>query len=147
MLISYANVIRSYVHWWWATQELKVLQIPNTTFIWKEDPDSKVHGTNMGPIWVLSAPDGPHVGSLNLAIWGLLLWNAKKDFDARYHRIYEYNKITSTQPIRKSRHGKSVENIAASLKFPKSILSRFSDSWVKTQQQTNTSFHLDIFCI
>ena len=23
-------------------------------------PDSKVHGANMGPIWVLSAPDGPH---------------------------------------------------------------------------------------
>ena len=25
-------------------------------------PDSKVHGANMGPNWVLSAPDGPHVG-------------------------------------------------------------------------------------
>ena len=24
-------------------------------------PDSKVHGANMGPTWVLSAPDGPHV--------------------------------------------------------------------------------------
>ena len=23
--------------------------------------DSKVHGANMGPTWVLSAPDGPHV--------------------------------------------------------------------------------------
>ena len=26
-------------------------------------PDSKVHGANMGPTWVLSAPDGPHAGS------------------------------------------------------------------------------------
>ena len=32
------------------------------------NPDSKVHGTNMGPTWVLSAPDGPHVGLMNLAI-------------------------------------------------------------------------------
>ena len=24
------------------------------------DPDSKVHEANMGPTWVLSAPDGPH---------------------------------------------------------------------------------------
>ena len=32
-------------------------------------PDSKVHGTNLGPTWVLSAPDGPHVGPMNLAIW------------------------------------------------------------------------------
>ena len=31
-------------------------------------PDSKVHGYNMGPTWVLSAPDGPHVGPMNLAI-------------------------------------------------------------------------------
>ena len=33
-------------------------------------PDSKVHGANMGPIWVLLAPDGPHVGPMNLAIRG-----------------------------------------------------------------------------
>ena len=31
-------------------------------------PDSKVYGVNMGPTWVLSAPDGPHVGPTNLAI-------------------------------------------------------------------------------
>ena len=29
---------------------------------------SKVHGANMGPTWVMSAPDGPHVGPMNLAI-------------------------------------------------------------------------------
>ena len=32
------------------------------------NPDSKVHGANMGPIWALSAPGGPHVGPMNLAI-------------------------------------------------------------------------------
>ena len=26
------------------------------------NPDSKVHGANKGPTWVLSAPGGPHVG-------------------------------------------------------------------------------------
>ena len=31
-------------------------------------PGSKVPGANMGPTWVLSAPDGPHVGPMNLAI-------------------------------------------------------------------------------
>ena len=31
-------------------------------------PGSKVHGANMGPTWVLSAPDGPHVGPMNRAI-------------------------------------------------------------------------------
>ena len=29
---------------------------------------SKVHGANMGPTWVLSTPDGPHVGPMNFAI-------------------------------------------------------------------------------
>ena len=39
-----------------------------TTTWWEPYPDSKVHGTNMGPTWVLSAPDGPHVGPMNLVI-------------------------------------------------------------------------------
>ena len=34
--------------------------------------DSKVHGANMGPIWVLPAPDGPHVGPMNLFIRGIV---------------------------------------------------------------------------
>ena len=34
----------------------------------KEFPDSKVLGANMGPTWVMSAPDGPRVDPVNLAI-------------------------------------------------------------------------------
>ena len=30
-------------------------------------PDSKVHGANMGPTWVLLVADGTHVGPMNLA--------------------------------------------------------------------------------
>ena len=33
------------------------------------NPDSKIHGANMGPTWVLMAPGGPHVGHTNIAIW------------------------------------------------------------------------------
>ena len=42
----------------------------STSFdLWKKTtPDSKFLGANMGPTWVLSAPDGPHVGPMNLAI-------------------------------------------------------------------------------
>ena len=35
-------------------------------------PDSKIHGTNMGPTWVRSAPGGHHVSPMNLAI-GLII--------------------------------------------------------------------------
>ena len=39
--------------------------------IWRNRvPDSKVYGANMGPTWVLSAPFGPHVGPMDIAIWG-----------------------------------------------------------------------------
>ena len=34
-------------------------------------PDSKVRGANMGPTWLLSVPDGPHVGPMNFAIRGI----------------------------------------------------------------------------
>ena len=34
-------------------------------------PDSKVHGANMGPTWGRQDPGGPHVGSMNFALWEL----------------------------------------------------------------------------
>ena len=33
------------------------------------NPDSKVHGANVGPIWGRQDPDGSHVGPMNFAIW------------------------------------------------------------------------------
>ena len=36
-------------------------------------PDSKAHGANMWPTWVLSSPGGPHVGPTNLAIKALYI--------------------------------------------------------------------------
>ena len=32
------------------------------------NPDSKVHGANMGPIWGRQDPGGPHVGPMNFAV-------------------------------------------------------------------------------
>ena len=41
---------------------------------------SKVHGANIGPTWVLSAPDGPHVGPMNLATRVINpLWHVQKN--------------------------------------------------------------------
>ena len=34
------------------------------------DPDSKVHGANMWPIWGRQDPGGPHVGLMDFVIWG-----------------------------------------------------------------------------
>ena len=35
------------------------------------NPDSKVHGANMGPIWGRQDPGEPHVGHMKFAIWEL----------------------------------------------------------------------------
>ena len=35
-------------------------------------PDG-VDGAIMGPTWALSAPDGPHVGPMNIVIWAMSL--------------------------------------------------------------------------
>ena len=40
------------------------------------DPDSKVYGANMGSTWGRQDPVGPHVGPMNLAIWGFTLLRA-----------------------------------------------------------------------
>ena len=34
-----------------------------------DNPDSKVHGANMGSIWGRQDPGGPHAGPMNFAIW------------------------------------------------------------------------------
>ena len=39
--------------------------------------DSKVRGANMGPIWGRQDPGGPHVGPMNLAIWGTFVVKGK----------------------------------------------------------------------
>ena len=58
-------------------------------------PDSKVNGANMGPTWVLSAPDGPHVGPMNLAIRVVLLsfeGNMPSDEDISQYLIKKKHK-------------------------------------------------------
>ena len=35
------------------------------------NPDSNVHGANMGPIWGRQDPGGPHICPMNFAIWGV----------------------------------------------------------------------------
>ena len=40
--------------------------------LFRNIPDSKVHGANMGPIWGRQDPRGPRVGPMNFAIWDIV---------------------------------------------------------------------------
>ena len=42
---------------------------PENDFQPCDNPDSKVHGANMGRIWGRQDPDGPHVCPMNFVIW------------------------------------------------------------------------------
>ena len=39
------------------------------------DPDSKIHGANVGPTWGRQDPGEPHVGHTNFAIWWYIQMN------------------------------------------------------------------------
>ena len=73
---------------------------------WANDtyPDSKVHGANMGPTWVLSAPDGPYVGPMNLAIGVAAVY--------REHNHHSYQIIVrSPKNLSASNHNKTQQSM------------------------------------
>ena len=72
---------------WTVTISSKRCQVSMSS-LWYIGPDSKVHGANMGPTWVLLAPDGPHVGPRNLAIRGYI--NLKYAVPNVTTRVYVY---------------------------------------------------------
>ena len=58
----------------------------------------------MGPNWVLSAPDGPHVGPMNLAIWVYFIipWEIQVEnvywlYTSIYTMVPEANKCGSAE--------------------------------------------------
>ena len=48
----------------------------------RDVPDSKVHGANICPTWVMSAPDGPHVGPMTPAIMNSYAKNSSLEIGA-----------------------------------------------------------------
>ena len=73
---KYSSVTTIYCHWYGTVGWNPPLWKAGTYLSWISNtiPDSKVHEANMGPTWVLSAPDGPHVGPMNFAIWDGWWW-------------------------------------------------------------------------
>ena len=73
-----------------------------------DDPDSKVHVAKMGPTWVLSAPDRPHVGPMNLAIWGcntMMTFSTLLTICAGYTLFFARNSPTDSQQHRETTGG------------------------------------------
>ena len=65
-------------------------------FTYHNNPDSKVHGGNMGPIWGRQDPGGPHVVPMNFAIWEHIIssgmWcGVKIEWFNVFVKFYHYN--------------------------------------------------------
>ena len=54
-------------------------------------PDNNVYGAIMGPTWVLLAPDGPHIGPMNFAIWDSTGETAMDDLEITWIQSFWYN--------------------------------------------------------
>ena len=65
-------------------------------------PDTKVHGDIMGPTWVLSAPGGPHIGPMNLAIRVAITWAGVdlKGTSVLYHSLRATSKEVLVKLVR-----------------------------------------------
>ena len=62
------------LHWHWGKHMINPVSVKEIWEMWVHShlvwhhTDSEDHGANMGPTWVLWAPDGPHVGPMKLVI-------------------------------------------------------------------------------
>ena len=57
------------LNWQWGSSLNVQVPVRQTGQSWIHNPDSKVHGANMGPIWGWQDPGGSLVGPMNFAIW------------------------------------------------------------------------------
>ena len=67
MTFSMVIMSRKFVRSYQAICSVSIDKLSHILFYVGGNPDSKVHGANMGPTRVLLAPGGPHVGPMNLA--------------------------------------------------------------------------------
>ena len=71
----------------WVNESIKSMN-----WRYSQCPDSKVHGANMGPTWVLSAPDGPHIVPMNPTIWDIT------QTEAVYVSVIGYTEVAEFTP-------------------------------------------------
>ena len=82
-------------------------------------PDSKVHGTSMGPIWSRQDPGGPHVGTMNLALWdSITLSNCQMNICTKNYTLLRLTRTYRT--LNKSSPGRGTQNTWPSLLLSKS---------------------------
>ena len=74
-----ASITKMTPCYWYNDSHYNLRQCANPlTWYTHAVPDSRVHGTNVGPTWGRQDPGGPHVGPMNYAIWGSVVWGGKK---------------------------------------------------------------------
>ena len=118
--------------------------MPHMASLGDNVPDNKVHRANMGPTWVLSAPDGPHVGPMNLAIRGIEWSTGSFGGEGAFY----FQNITHLFP------GNTIENyfrlerpcLCRHGGFMHEVFSRLEHDPVDNEETNRLSTSCDIFC-
>ena len=126
-----------------ALVSLLVADAPSATTSIVEIPDSNVHWAYMGPIWVLSAPDGPHVGPMNCAIWDFLSRIVPPDQNIALFGISVASQITGNPifyPTTDIQIMGNVDSLYVIVDFKTAVVNRYSANDIM-------NIHMDIFSL
>ena len=155
---SMVSMVRITPKW---TNGASVTHIPYLIKAWSGNkilytPDSKVDGANMGPIWVLLAPGGSHVGPINLVIWDIMstmkLEELRKESFCHYFReIWQPNHVVMIQQTTNGHHT-NVTYMALSYHPTRSFIGQSNKDTVHSQLQHNyllSSLHwpVTLYCV
>ena len=88
LMLSKSRKIHSVGHQWRWDMGMDLIYHCYSTYCVVYNPDNKVHGANMGPTWVLSAPDGPHEPCYQ----GISCYIGLH-YDATWLFLWEYNTV------------------------------------------------------
>ena len=77
------------------------MRVISTTALGCGIAGSKVHGTNMGPIWGRQDPGGPHVVPMNLVVWDVCCTAKSNKLDKlREWSLRTMHNVPSIRPFR-----------------------------------------------
>ena len=79
VMVYFLSKLSCCVVWLTRNQNGSQLQVSNVKISFINIPDSKVHEANMGPIWGRQDPGGPHVGTMNFAIWDIWILSIRQN--------------------------------------------------------------------
>ena len=104
-------------------------------------PDSKVYGANMEPTWVLSVPDGPHVGAMKLAnrVIASKRYSRRKEIDTTARKSLAMNVLHRSLD-------NELKTIECKSSYYIACFVFFNESWLNSKTELNIVTFPNMLC-